>query len=400
MKKQLLPIGLDWGATGLRAVQLYRRGREIGLFSALETSFPPAQDAPMDVSATSAAQDPNLDDHNENVKHLLASLHKDGGFSGTSIMIHCPADRLDLRPITLPGDAEKLPHDAVIQSIRLQMKPHIRFDINEAIIDYYLLPAANRAAGTKLITVTADGGWIRRRVSLLQSWGWQCRSVIPLPAALSRLAKTMPPTDAADHDDAATLLKPILCIGHRHMVLTVHLHEGPVFSRVFDFGGEIMADALALRLQVNFTQAHRLIHAYGLSGSENSFTALAENNAATATADAVDPAVHHLRQEIARAVRTALREEVSLLAEGLTRALNYVINEYSQAKLDRVRCCGGGAHTPGLTRELSDQLEWPVDIIDHPLLDEICSQWPEGRAPAGQWATALALAYPQEGESA
>ncbi|MBN2211280.1 MAG: pilus assembly protein PilM [Sedimentisphaerales bacterium] len=383
LKKQLSPIGLDWATSGLRAVQLYRRGREIGVFSAMESPRTVFEDTTPILSTESTE---NTDDHDEEIKNLLASLRDDGCFSGTSVIIHCPADQMDLRPITLPGGAEQLPQDTIMQTIRLQMKQHINFDIDKAIIDYYFLSTASTPENIKLIAVTADGDWIRQRVSQLQTWGWQCAGVIPLPAALWRLTKTMSTTSPQDADDSTPLLKPILCIGQRHMVLTVHLDEGPVFSRVFAFGGDVMADALALRMQVNFTQAHQLIRSYGLSGAEPSPAA------ATATAAPLGP-----QQEIARAVRTALHDEITLLVEGLTRALNYVINEYPQAKLDRVRCCGGGAHTPGLAHELGAQLDWPVELITHPLLDDIQTQWPVSRALAGQWATALALAYPQEG---
>ena len=380
----------------MRTVQLCRRGHEINLFSAMELPLADSEDTTIaNISTETEEDNPDTDKSGKEVKHLLETLYQKGEFCGTSFIIHCPADRLDLRPITLPAGAEKLPHDTMVQTIRLQMKPHIHFNIDEAIIDYYPL-STNNTTNHKLIAVTADGAWIRQRVKQLHAWGWQCAGVIPLPSALSRLAKTITPDSPALAEDTTQLLKPILCIGHHHMVLTVHLDEGPVFSRVFDFGGEAMADALALRLQVNFAQAHQLIRTYGLSGPEHAFSTLKDTANSRTTLATMDSKPVHPHQEIARAVRVALRDEVLQLAEGLTRALNYIINEYPQAKLGKVYCCGGGAHTPGLTEELGAQLDWPVAIINHPLLNEIQNQWPVSRAPAGQWATALALAYPQE----
>ena len=391
----------------------------------------------------------------------LRLLARHQAFSGKQVVLHCPADHLDLRPAKLPAGPAGLPRAAVIGALRVKMADNLPFDSQQAIHDYF--PAGYDEA-QKLLTVvavTADGAWIKRKMELVTAAGLQCIAFDAIPCVLARLARdSFAKLDSPDDDSDA--LKAVLDIGFSSSTLVVRNQHGPVFCRRFSFGGSTITDKMMNRFMIEHQQAEQLKLVYGIDcaalsgwgggpGSSSDLDSLGslgdipgydplavlgslENQdgfidqdsasaapcpASSLDAGSIDPEQAGERAAMALTnsptiaetgldildrdpaiswtIYNAVRNDLGRLVEGLTRSLNYVINEHRGAALDRLLLCGGASHTRNLPEYLADQFGVPVQRIAHPLIGELAESLPASRSQSGCWALSLGLALAQEG---
>ena len=417
-RNRFLPIGLDLGTTSVRAVQLCRRANALAVHAALEVtpaeteSPPPNQDpvAPDPYNQPETTTDPTTEALTDQL-HRLAAYPV---FHGREVILHCPASKLDLRPVQLPCGPEGLSREAILGVIKLQTGPHSGATAHEVVCDYYLADHDQARGRMTVIAITADAAWIKSRISLAQAAGWNCLAVESLPAALSRLVAAPPLSHEPTSDEAPgetnapeqldhprDWLIALLDIGFHGSTLVVRNQNGPVMCRSFPFGAQLMRDTIAQRLAVPPAYAEKLRTAHGFEFRSVAPACLQPAHA-VATIAPDPPAPQPAPQssphdpQISRAIYDAVHDHLVDFAEGLTRALNYIINEYRAAELHRITVCGAPAHTRNLAAFLADQFELPVDCIDHPLLPQITSFLPPSRVLPGIWSTALGLALTRE----
>ena len=115
--------------------------------------------------------------------------------------------------------------------------------------------------------------------------------------------------------------------------------------------------------------------------------------------DAYSPATAEALEErylVGRTMFAVSKNELVDWGEGLSRSLNYVINEHRASQVRKILLCGSAAHTCNLAEFLSDEFDFPVELLTHPLLDQITALLPSSRSCSGTWSTALGLAIPRE----
>ena len=411
--KRYTPIGLDWAATALRAVQLFRGKDSLQVHAALEIPIPAGSDRV-------SIGDGSTDDDKPSSAELLQRLILRGGFVGKDVVLHCPAEKMDMRIVELPAGNDGLPRQVILGALKLQMGGKLSLPVEKAVHDYVPLGHDRQRGLISLMAITADAQWIKQRIETVESMGLRCVGVEPLAYALTRLVNrgspgglrvSPPPSDgnAAEttQDPTHQRLAAVLDIGYSGSTLMVSNNQGPIFCRRFALGGREITDILAQRLLIDFYQAERLKCTYGLDCRARRIslekTTVGHNGAVIDGADSGNSSVPTALNydfegdcEIAKAIYAALQSDLNDYVVALTRALNYVITTVGGAGLEKIQLCGSGAHLKNLDEYFSSQFDLPVEIISHPLLEEIVSALPATRARAGSWATALGLALLKE----
>ncbi|KPK78243.1 MAG: hypothetical protein AMJ79_00080 [Phycisphaerae bacterium SM23_30] len=407
-------IGLDLGRTAIRGVQLMRQGKSLNIHAALEVSVVESYG-----SQFASFVEPEVDKSclADKLKRLLGH----GDFIGRDVMVHCPADKLDLRPVKLPAAGSILPRQAVLGVLRLQMGSHLPFPVEQAVFDYFRMDSDPAGNTLRVMAITADGAWIKQRIKLVESQGLHCLGVDALPCVLARVSlgadsskekelnREINNCDSQDDEISTTeILIGILDIGFSGSTLVVRNSQNPIFCRRFSLAGLEMNSILTQRLGVNFGIAENLKRSYGLdcqtrqlrttrNGSDQAASMAAEANDKVATGPVVAvEKTDEQKAEVAKTIYAALQSELGHFVKGLTRSLNYVITDHGSARLGKIVLCGSAAHTKNLEKFLTQQFELPVEIIRHPLLTEIAENLPASRAQVGSWATALGLALSKE----
>ncbi len=408
-RHKIFPIGLDIGSTAIRAVQLCRCGR-LNVHSALELPRRnrPQESLPADLDSSASAEE-------ENLLEALCELFRQGGFHGNDVILHCPADKLDLRPVTLPLDPAAMSQSMLRSAVRLQLQDHLPFAAEHAVIDIYPDRRTDGSGVFTVMAVSADGQWVRRRLELLRRARLRCQAVDSLPGTLARLAslasneiahpdpespgESMPNENENRPVPEENRLHALIDIGFGGSTLVVWNSGGPVFSRRFPFGGKLCTEILSQRLMLDAEPAESLKLAHGLdfeSRKLRPYAGSAELEAPSSVAVASPERRPQTDHELAKTLFAALQTDLTVFVEGLIRSLNYIIAEYPGAQLHKILLTGSASHTAHLTDYLTGQFEIPVERLNHDLLQEITAGLPASRADSGRWTTALGLALGKE----
>ncbi|MBN2377535.1 MAG: pilus assembly protein PilM [Sedimentisphaerales bacterium] len=439
MSKKYLPIGLDIGSTAVRAIQLLHQGGKLHVYSALElVPENDPQQLPIDLSDG---------DRDDEIVELVQKLHEQGGFRGRDVILHCPADKMDLRLIELPGRVDELPREAILGAIRLRIGGQTSLPFEQVVIDYFCVNN-NRQDHVQVMAVTADGRWIKNRIHLVKAAGLICVAIdafaftqdrivanyqksINHPGYLKKnddsqicdLQNGRDEIEANDNDNSRTDrdkndsagptpedLVAVLDIGYAGSTLVVRNNEGPIFCRRFSFGGRKLTDLLTERLMVNYPQAEKIKCTFGFdsqvrqlcSVTNSVSTRIRQNHDLDTDIDndpnAIIPGQADSDSELAKVVYAALQNELNDYVEAIIRSLNYVISCPGNSRLSEICLCGSGAHLKNLDSYLHDRFGLPVSIYSNVILDEIIPYLPPSQSGSGKWATVLGLALAGEGK--
>lgn len=408
LAKKYSPIGLDVGHTGIRGVQLRWAGGVPHIHAALEIKI-------NDIDSTSQLDSKDTNMTEKQFSDRVKKLMDRGGFMGREVFLHCPADKMDMRPITLPTGKNQLGRETILGVLKTHMQEHVPFAQEDTVIDYVTVKEDYQHGNLTVMTFTADGQWIRKRIKLLQDIGLHPLAVDSLPCAIGRVGRradehdnTSATTGEENQKDKETTdqkgdsktdrpcetLTAVIDMGYCDSRLIVCNGQGPILCRRFQLGGRELTEILAQRLMIEPRQAENLKLAYGLDCQTRRLRFAGEGDRATAVVD--EKANGQDKSEIAKTIFAALQGSLIDYVEGLIRTLNYVIAENSGSVLKKILLSGQGAHTSNMTEFLSDQFELPVEIISHRLLDEIKGFLPASRANIGAWTVALGLALTEE----
>lgn len=402
------PIGIDLGRTALRAVQLRRRDGTLHIHSALEWGNDDSRNP-------NACTQETLIEEESQVLSQMKRLRECGGFVGRDVVIHCPAEKLDIRPVNMPSGDNELPREAVLGLLRLQIGGHVPFPTEQAVFDYLARPKDPQSKHIRIMAVTADGQWIKERIRWMELAGMHCIAVDALPCALARVAtlceKSEPSREEIDVSESVSehstdpnrRLNAVLDIGYSGSTLMVHDSHGPLFCRRFALGGREMTEILTHRLMIDFTQAEQFKRRFGmecnsrqlcLAGTASHTREKPEQGGSDdkETDRSLQGSSWEHNRKIGKTIFAALQSALRDYVEGLMRSLNYVITNCQGARLQNIYLAGAAAHTRNLDRYLTGQFELPVQVISHPVLAEITCTLPATRAQTGNWTTAMGLA--------
>ena len=239
---------------------------------------------------------------------------------------------------------------------------------------------------------------------------WHHRSAFLIRAKVRLTGTTTKPAAAgapdAENDENEPQVNPdlpcpiaihaLLDIGYSGSSLVVMKGQAPVFCRRFALGGWEMSRLVGERYGLDDGQAETLKVSCGLSFRASQ--SVAEGPAGSETGVALREKTHEQwMQEVGRMIFNTLETQLNEYLLGLTRSLNYAINEYRAPELTGITLCGSAAHTANLDQFFTQQFGTPTEIARHPLLSEIVQDLPGTRAQAGTWTTALGLALTEEG---
>ena len=422
LTKKYLPIGLDWGSTALRAVQLFRNGSAqrnhqdtLHVHAAMEIPFPDGFIA-----------EPDSFDAAESLS--LTRLIDQGGFIGRGVILNCPLEKMYVRPVTLPSPPTGLPREAVLGVVKLQIADHLSFPVERAVFDYVLIDQNDRKGQITVLAFATDSDWITHRIDLLRSLGLQCVAVDAIPCTLARLARynnynrhnrfsqsesenddvalaaERDKTSGQANEQADGILTGVLDVGFYGSTLVVCGPRGPIFCRRFQLGGRGLTQALAQRLMIDERLAEKLKVTYGIDSQSRRLrisdvredkTDFRSDQGGVAVATAENETAR-TGNEISKTIFAALQTDLNEYVEALIRTLNYVIAEQGSARLDRILLSGSAGVMDNLDQFLNEYFELPVVHIANPLLDEITRYLPLTRCNIGSWTTALGLALAGE----
>ncbi len=320
---QTTPIGLDIGRTGLRAVQLARRG----------STYSVDRCALADYFDQAAEQGSNADELLERLRRCI----RDGGFRGRLVVTGCGSPAIAFHAVELPRAVLAGSPTDLGQIMRVELSRLLADDETDLETRHWSLPATGVAA-PNVIAVTARRSAVLDRFRQVESAGLTCTIIDPQALALSRFASLLSPPSSDG-------IRGILDLGYEATNLVVTVDHCPVLVRRVGSGGCAWSERIAQALQVSARTAEIHKREHGIA-----FSRRGERSRPNETADA----------EIAGILHGALRAELRDLASEVKRSYEYVLSCYPQRRAADLILTGGGAATRKLPESLANVLAIPV----------------------------------------
>jgi type IV pilus assembly protein PilM len=303
----VIPIGLDIGASSIRAVEVRRSKDEYALNNFGQVPLPPG------TVLGGVVQDPVA------VTSALKQLWAACKFGTKHVALGVTNPQLVVREMSVAN----LPAKELHQALPFQVKDALPLAVEKALLDFYPLeePGSNPTVRGLLIAMPKDA--VLTLVDAVQKAGLHVDAVDLASFALLRAASRL---------DAQ--VEAIVDIGSDVTSVVVHVDGEPLIVRTVPRGGVEITASIATRLGVSPQEAEVIKCRFGLHGDGDPVTA-------EAAAEAVRP-----------------------LASELRSSFTYLASGERQKQVTRLALCGGSALMPGLAEHLQQQLGITVMYAD------------------------------------
>lgn len=312
-KRQL--VGLDIGSSGIKLVQLKEnRGRYILQkfgFKPLEPEVI-VDGTVMDEGRVVSAIKELFEETNIRVKQVAVSI------SGHAVII---------KKISLPP----MPDEELEGQVRLAAEQYIPFDINEVNIDFSVLPASDAAGDAQgemsIILVAAKKDKINELTELVKGAGL-------FPIVMDVDAFAIENMHAINYPVSQEDTTALVNIGASVMNINIVRGGTSLFTRDIPIGGNRYTEAIQREMGMSYEEAEETKKGERSAGS----------NQATVTT-VVDSVNAEVASEIARTI-------------------DYFKSTMSDADVQQVLLCGGGAQVKGLVTQLKDRMRANVEVAN------------------------------------
>jgi type IV pilus assembly protein PilM len=349
-----LPVGIDVGASGVRLLQLRRKGRGLAVQAAarLDVPFSGKLDAP-----ERALQ----------IAEATARRIGGGGFAGRDCVISVDNRLVRVRSVRQPP----MPDDELDRAIRLDAPSRLGFGEADPAEVAWLRAGPVRVSGDprdEVLVIGCATAGIERLVFALASEGLRPVAVEPSFIACAR-AHTRKLRRASDEN----VVRAIVDIGHATTGVTVTKGQRIVFYKQLELGGDAMTRAAALRL-----------------GLDPSAVAELRRQRAVAAASGASQG----DAKVDRALFEAVRPVMGDLANEAGLCLRYYGVTFRGLRPECCLIAGGEASEPRLAETFGESLHVPT-MVARPL-EGIHSGGAAGVSPGWEtsdaaWSAAVGL---------
>ncbi len=318
-----LPIGIDIGASGVRMVQMRRRGSEFALVSAARIDLPTSD------------HELNSEEYAGRLAAAIWRRVETGGFRGRECVLS-PDDRwLRVRSVRHPpmGDAE------MDRAVRIDAPGRLGYTDDE-LAQYGWVRAGEVRQGDEsreeVVVVGADRSRLEQLVFALVKVGLRPEAVEPGFMGVARcFGRSL--RRAADQ----SVTRVIVDIGERLTGVMVTRGQGVAFYKPLELGGEAMTRAASQRLGLDLDAVRDL-----------------RRQRAAAWARGATPSDARVDRAIYEAVRPLMDE----LARETAMCLRYYGVTFRGSRPEACLVVGGEAEEPQLTKLLGEELHLPTSV--------------------------------------
>lgn len=338
-------MGLDIGATGLRAALLRRRHGSWTLMRAASVSLPPG------VVRNGAARD------DEALLRAIRQLWRRGRFRTRKVVFGISDPGLIARQVELPW----MPPPDFAAALPYQLDGVLPVDAKTIEVGYHVLDEvlASDAHGqpttmNQILLVAASSAGVLRTATLLRRARLEPVAADSSALALVRAAcaGVVPPGDD---------LEMLVDVGADLVTVMLHRAGRPLFMRAVPGAGSAAAtEAIATRLGIGTDEADALKIAMGLHSAAHAGPASVSTGVFAGLPLAPDSPV----DTVHAAAVAANAEWATRVISEIRNSLDYYASTHADERVDRVVLSGRGADLDGLMARIVTELRIPAERLD------------------------------------
>ncbi len=354
-----LPIGLDIGDSGARAVQLRRQGHRYVVTKAASCEWKGEEPWRGDERRTA------------DFRGRLAGFLRANGFRGQRAVVDLNPPAVEYSALELPAGVLTCDDARISEVVRWEVGRLLNEPNDGVETRYWVLPKTN-GPGPSALGVTAKRHAVLAAVETCDCTGVYCASVEPGAAALSRLGKLL--HEWSEHD-----IWGVLDLASTEARLVLCVNGVPTVVRRVGSGGRAWTERIAHSLQLGLRAAEIQKCGQGI--------ALTGGGASVRSGSAST-------REVSTILLSSLRNELRDIATEVKRSYEYALSCYSDCHAADLVLVGGGAAMRNLPEFLGEALGIPV-LRASAYLDRVtCRLSYEAQQPGrfDEYAPAIGLA--------
>ena len=314
-------IGLDLGATGVRAVEMaWRDGRPT-----VERAAAVAYDSPITDWANADQQ---------RLANFIVEVTQRQGMRGRWVAHAVSGEAVAPQYFNFP---QLMPED-IPEAVRIEVETALPFRAETALISYTLFPEQRQAQGkvrTHGLAIAADGPFVESRMAPIRRANLEAFCMEPASSACVNAL-------IACHTLENNVNAGVLNIGYRYSNLALTGSGGTLLVRDVPWAGAHLTEEIAAKMGVPSAEAEEMKRRHW-------------QQAGAASAQPLLP--------MAEILQTGARDFVVRLRD----TIEYWISEKLIGPLTRIYLTGGGSQAPELPEFLSQSLNVPVERWAPPL---------------------------------
>jgi type IV pilus assembly protein PilM len=320
-------VGLKIGASQVAAAVVTRsdRGHEL-----VELARQPLEPG---IVVDGEVRDPDA------LREALRSFFDEHRLPRKDVRVGVASNRIGVRTVDLSGIEDEARFD---NAVRFKAHEVLPVSVSESVLDYRVVEERVTETGEivrRVLLVVAPRDQVEPFASACTGAGLKLGGIDLEALALLRAFVEPAPLGARLSTDTATV---VVAIGHESTTLLVAGGGACEFTRVFDWGGLTLQQAIALELDVHSADAAKILHGLSLSGEAR--TGLDEERRARAL----------------EAVRTRLTP----FARELVQSLQFYQGQESSLGIGEIVITGGASHLEGLADALHQMIGVSVRVGD------------------------------------
>jgi len=280
--------------------------------------------------------------------NAVRSFFDDEKLPKGDVRIGLSSNRIGVRTLDIDGVEDESRFD---NAVRFKAHEVLPVALSESVLDYRVLEermGEDGARTRRVLLVVAPRDQVEPYTRVASLAGIRIEALDLEALGLLR-AFVAPGTGAPTPDDTASV---VVSIGHESSTLLVAGGGVCEFTRVFDWGGGALEDAVASALEVRPAEAATILRHLSLSGPGRQYEALDEVTRAKAT--------------------DAVRQRLTPFARELVNSLQFYQTQAQSLGIGGIQITGGTSHLEGIEHALHQMIGVNVSVGD-PLSRVVCA---------------------------
>jgi type IV pilus assembly protein PilM len=269
----------------------------------------------------------------------LKAFFDDHKLPRSDVWIGLSSNRIGVRTIDMPAIGDKAQFD---NAVRFKAHEVLPVALSESVLDYRVLSEyvdENAKRFCRVLLAVAPRDQVEPYQRVAEQAGLKLAGADL--EALGLLRAFVAPRSADNPADTATV---VVSIGHESSTLLVAGAGACEFTRVFDWGGNVLLEAIASTLEVRPAEAATMLRHLSLAGPGRQYDPLDESGRARAT--------------------EAVRQRLTPFARELVNSLQFYQTQAGSLGIGEILITGGTSHLEGVDAVLQQMIGVGVQIGD------------------------------------
>jgi type IV pilus assembly protein PilM len=277
----------------------------------------------------------------ERLAEILKAFVEEHDLPKSNVRIGLASNRIGVRTVEISGIDDQERFD---NAVRFKAHEVLPVAFNESVLDYRVVgerPIESGQTSKRVLLVVAPRDQVQPYVDLCAKAGLRLTGIDLEALGLLRTFVEAHPIGFRAGDDTATV---VVALGHESTTLLVAGGGVCDFTRVFDWGGETLQNAIATELDVDHAQAADILKHLSITGRGSDSDTLSEDQRLRAN--------------------EAIRTRLTPFARELVSSLQFYQTQPDSLGIGELIITGGTAHLSGLAEALHQMIGVSVRFGD------------------------------------